>query len=147
VGLGKIEFSLPVNLVCYVNIGIFISGLMLIKNILSINIWLFLGVILVSLGILGYVYLKTKKFNNIAVLVGGIGYLLIYISLISIAIEESLIVPVIFYGIAICLYVLLIGIGLRANLKDARVHWVIEISNILCQIAVAIGTIILFSNI
>ena len=37
VGLGKMKFSLPVNLVFYVNSGIFLSGLMLIKNILDIN--------------------------------------------------------------------------------------------------------------
>jgi len=147
VGLGKIEFKLPVSYVFCVNTGIFISGLMLIKNIMNINTWLFIGIILLSLIILGIIYLQTKKFNNIAVLIGGIGYLLIYISLITKSINSNLIVPIILYGIAICLYLMLIGIGIKGNLKDARVHWVIEISNIICQFMVALGTIILFINI
>lgn len=147
VGLGKMKFSLPVNLVFYVNSGIFLSGLMLIKNILNINTYIFIGIILLSMIILSLIYFKTKKFNNIAVLTGAIGYLLIYISLITKSINNQLIVPVILYGIAICLYLMLIGIGVKANLKEARVHWVIEISNIICQLSVALGTIFLFTNI
>jgi len=145
VGLGKIEFKLPVKYVFYVNLGIFISGLMLIKNILNINIYLFLGIILGSVILLYLIYRKTNKFNNIAVLIGGIGYLLIYISLITMALNNNLLIAVILYGIAICLYIMLIFIGLFANLKDARIHWLIEISNIICQFLVALSTIILFS--
>lgn len=146
VGLGKIKFSLPVNLVFYVNSGIFISGLMLLKNIMNLNLIFFIGIILLSLVILILIYLKTKKFNNIAVLTGAIGYLLIYISLITKSISNEITIPIILYGIAICLYLLLIGIGLKANLKDARVHWILEISNIICQSSVAAGTILLFIN-
>lgn len=147
VGLGKIKFNLPVKYVFYVNTGIFISGLMLIKNVININTLVFLGIILLSFFILLLIYLKTKKFNNIAVLIGGIGYLLIYISLITKSINSNIFIPIILYAFAICLYVLLIGIGIKGNLKDARVHWVIEISNIICQSLVAIGTIFLFINI
>lgn len=146
VGLDKIKFSLPVNLVFYVNSGIFISGLMLLKNIMNLNLIFFIGIILLSLVILILIYLKTKKFNNIAVLTGAIGYLLIYISLITKSISNEITIPIILYGIAICLYLLLIGIGLKANLKDARVHWILEISNIICQSSVAAGTILLFIN-
>ncbi len=144
VGLGKMKFSLPVNLVFYVNSGIFLSGLMLIKNIMNINMIIFVSIILVSIIILILIYLKTKKFNNIAVLIGAIGYLLIYISLIAKSISSHLIIPVILYGIAICFYFMLICIGVKANLKDARVHWILEISNIICQSSVAIGTALLF---
>lgn len=147
VGLGKIKFSLPVNLVFYVNSGIFLSGLMLIKNIMNINMFIFISIILLSIIVLILIYLKTKKFNNIAVLTGAIGYLLIYIALITKSINNQLTVPVILYGIAICLYLMLIGIGIKANLKDARIHWILEISNIICQASVAAGTIILFVNI
>ena len=147
IGLGKMIFKLPVSLVFYVNSGIFISGLMLIKNIMNINMITFISIILISIILLTLIYIKTKKFNNIAVLIGAIGYLLIYISLITKSINSNLITPVILYGIAICLYLMLIGIGLKANLKDARVHWVIEISNIICQTSVAISTILLFINI
>lgn len=147
VGLGKMKFSLPVNLVFYVNSGIFLSGLMLIKNIMNINMSIFINIILVSIIILLLIYFKTKKFNNIAVLTGAIGYLLIYISLITKSIDNKLIAPVILYSIAILLYLILIGIGVKANLKDSRIHWIIEISNIICQSSVAIGTILLFRNI
>lgn len=146
VGLGRMKFNLPVNLVFYVNSGIFISGLMLIKNILDINMIIFVGIILISIIMLMFVYLETKKFNNIAVLTGAIGYLLIYISLITKSIHNELIVPIILYGVAICLYLLLIVIGVKANLKDARIHWVIEISNIICQTSVTVATILLFIN-
>lgn len=144
VGLGKMKFKLPVNLVFYVNSGIFISGLMLIKSILDINKYIFIGIIILSILVLLLIYLKTKKFNNIAVLTGGIGYLLIYISLIIRSINIKCYIPLILYGIAICFYLMLIGIGVKANLKDARVHWKLEISNIICQACVAIGTVILF---
>lgn len=147
VGLGKFKFKLPVNLVFYVNSGIFLSGLMLIKNIMNINTFIFICIILLSIIILLLIYLKTKKFNTIAVLTGAIGYLLIYISLITKSINNQLIVPVILYSVAICFYLMLIGIGVKANLKDARIHWVLEISNIICQTSVSIATILLFKNI
>ncbi|MCF0150958.1 MAG: hypothetical protein HUJ80_06080 [Firmicutes bacterium] len=146
IGLGKMKFSLPVNLVFYVNSGIFLSGLMLMKNILQIDTAVFLAIIAASAAFLVWVYLKTKKFNNIAVLIGGVGYLLVYISLISRSVAFGKTAPVICYAIAICLYLMLIGIGLKADLKDARVHWVIELSNICCQGCVALGTVLLFAG-
>lgn len=144
VGLGRMKFNLPVNLVFYVNSGIFLSGLMLIKNITGINNFAFCIILLVSIGFLLCIYYKTKKFNNIAVLIGGVGYLLIYVSLITESVKRGMTVSVICFCFAICLYVMLVGIGIKADLKDARVHWVIELSNILCQGLVAAGTVILF---
>jgi hypothetical protein len=57
-----------------------------------------------------------------------------------------MIVPVILYGMAIGLFAMLCGIGIRADLKNPKVHWVIEGSNVLCQLFVAIATLILFSR-
>lgn len=147
IGLGKMKFKLPVNLVFFVNSGIFISGLMLLKSIFNINYIIFISIILISFLILFLIYKKTKKFNNIAVLIGAIGYLLIYISLIYKAVISGIIVSLVLYIIAILFYLFLIGIGLKADLNDARVHWVLEISNILCQTSVAISTILLFKSI
>ena len=48
------------------------------------------------------------------------------------------------YAIAILLFVMLCGIGIKANLKNPKVHWVIEMSNVLCQFLVAAATILLF---
>lgn len=144
VGLGKIKFELPVNLVTYVNSGLFLSGLVLIKNILHLSDFILVLIVLISIILLGLVYKKTKKFNNIAILIGALGYLLIYVSLITKSLNFNLVVPIIFYCIAILFYLFLIVLGMRSNLKDAKVHWILEISNIICQSSVAIGTIILF---
>jgi hypothetical protein len=69
---------------------------------------------------------------------------MLYISLITLSIRNNLVLPVILYGLAILLFVMLCGIGIKANLKNPKVHWVIEISNVICQLLVAISTIILF---
>ena len=53
--------------------------------------------------------------------------------------------PVVLYALAILLFVMLCGIGIRADLKNPKVHWVIEASNVLCQLLVAVGTVTLFS--
>ena len=147
IGLGKLEFKMPVNIVFYVNSGIFVSGLALFKIVKNISNIMFLGIILIVLLLLFLIYKKTNKFNAIAVLIGAAGYLLIYISLISLAISANYIASAILYGIAIVLFVFLILVGIKANLKDARVHWVIEICNVCCQLSVAISTVLLFKQI
>lgn len=144
VGLGLIKFRMPVILVFLVNSGILLSGLILFQTITHIKLALFLGIILLSLLLLFIIYLKNKKANTIAVLIGAIGYLLIYISLIIKSIISNHFIPIIFYIVAISLFIMLCMIGIKANLKDSKVHWIIEISNIICQLSVAIGTILLF---
>lgn len=144
VGLGIIKFRMPVILVFLVNSGIFITGLMLFKTIFNIDLWLFIILILIAIIILLIIYKKSRKFNTVAVLIGAIGYLLIYISLIYRSINTHLVLPVILYSLAICLFIILCNIGIKANLKDSKIHWLIEILNILCQTSVALGTIILF---
>ena len=86
VGLGKVKFKMPVNLVFYVNSGLFITGLALIKHTLSLSMPIMIIIAVVSLTLLILLYLKSKKFNTVAVLIGMIGYTLIYISLIKSAI-------------------------------------------------------------
>ena len=144
VGLGIIKFRMPVILVFLVNSGILLSGLILFQTITHIKLALFLVIILLSLLILFMIYLKNKKLNTIAVLIGTIGYLMIYISLIIKSILSNHFIPIIFYIVAISLFIMLCMIGIKANLKDYKVHWIIEISNIICQLSVAIGTLLLF---
>lgn len=144
VGLGIIEFRMPVSLVFCVNTGIFLSGLMLLKYVFNINLPVLLLITLIIFSLLLITYLKSKKINTIAVLTGAFGYLMLYVSLITISIRNNYILPIILYGLAILLFVMLCGIGIKANLKNPKVHWVIESSNILCQLLVAISTIILF---
>ena len=140
VGLGLIKFVMPVSLVFCVNSGILISGLMLFHHVIKPNLTVFLILLFLTL-----IYLKSKKLNTIAVLTGAAGYLLIYISLIILSIQKGTVIPVILYGLAILLFVMLCGIGIRADLYDPKVHWVIEISNVVCQIFVATATVRLFS--
>ena len=144
VGLGLIEFVMPVSLVFCVNAGILLSGLMLVKHVMNMDMIVWVLLILFIIASLALVYSKRRKLNTLAVLTGAFGYILIYISLISLSIQKGVLAPVIMYGLAIILFVMLCGIGIKANLKDPRVHWVIEISNVVCQGLVAIATVLLF---
>ena len=143
VGLGKMQFRMPVNLVSFVNSGILLSGLALVSHVVGVKP-LTLGVILLcAAGIIGLLWYKTGKFNTVAVLIGAVGYLMIYASMITLSIRNGVILPVILYAFAICLFVFLCLVGILSNLKNARVHWVIEISNVVCQFSVALATVLL----
>lgn len=144
VGLGIIKFKMPVSLVFLVNVGILLSGLMLFKFVMNLELVLLIIISLIILLLLTIIYHKSKKINTIAVLTGAFGYLFIYFSLIILSIRKSIFLPTLFYLLAIILFVMLCGIGIKANLKDPKVHWKIEISNVICQGLVALGTIILF---
>ena len=144
VGLGLIRFVMPVPLVFCVNAGIFLSGMMLLQHVLDLKPAVLLMLFLLAVIFLAFVYRKSRKANTIAVLTGAIGYLLIYSSLILLSLRKAMGVPVILYALAILLFVMLCGIGIKANLKDPKVHWVIEISNVLCQFLVALSTVLLF---
>ena len=144
VGLGIIRFRMPVSLVFCVNTGILISGLMLLKYVMELNTAVTAMMTAVIVVLLILIYTKNKKINTAAVLTGAAGYLLIYTSLIILSVRTGKTVPVIMYGTAIMLFLMLVGIGIKADLKNPKVHWVIEISNVICQLLVAIATLILF---
>ena len=145
VGLGVIEFVMPVPLVFAVNFGILISGLVLFRHIMDLNAIVLVILVLLIIGLLALLYAKTKKPNTVAVLTGAVGYLLLYISLITLSIRKAVVVPIILYALAIVLFVMLCGIGIKADLKNPKVHWVIEISNVMCQLFVATATVILYA--
>ncbi len=144
VGMGKMKFSLPINLVSYVNTGIFVSGLMLLGYTLHVNPLIYLAIIVGAALFLYLALKKSGKINTVAVLIGAIGYLLIYISLITLSIRAGVTISIVFYAIAICLYVALVTMGVKGDVMNAKLHWVIESCNICCQGCVAIGTILLF---
>lgn len=144
VGLGIMQFKMPVNLVFYVNSGILLSGMMLFYTVISPKPAVFAAILLLVVCALGLLYRKTKKFNTVAVLTGAVGYLMIYATMLTLCLRTGHIPSVVLYGLAIVLFVFLCLIGIKANLKDARVHWVIEISNVLCQCSVAVATILAF---
>lgn len=144
VGIGIIKFRMPVSLVFCVNTGILISGLMLLKYVMELNTAVMAMMTAVIVVLLILIYSKNKKINTVAVLTGAAGYLLIYTSLITLSVRTGKTVPVIMYGTAIMLFLMLVGIGIKADLKNPKVHWVIEISNVICQLLVAIATVVLF---
>ena len=145
VGLGIIKFRMPVSLVFCVNAGILISGLMLLKYVMDMSTATIIILISAIIALLVLIYTKSRKINSIAVLTGAAGYLLIYTSLITLSVRAGIRIPVIMYAAAIILFVMLCGIGIKADLKDPKVHWVIEISNVVCQGLVAAATVLLFS--
>ena len=145
VGLGLIRFVMPVSLVFCVNTGILISGLMLLKYVLNIHPVLLAVLVFLIVALLVKIYSGNRKINTVAVLTGAAGYLMLYTSLITLSIQKGTILPVILYAIAILLFVMLCGIGIKADLKNPKVHWVIEISNVICQGLVAAATVLLFS--
>ena len=146
VGLGIIRFRMPVSLVFCVNTGILISGLMLLKYVMELNTAVTAMMTAVIVVLLILIYSKNKKINTVAVLTGAAGYLLIYTSLITLSVRTGKTVPVIMYGTAIMLFLMLVGIGIKADMKNPKVHWVIEISNVICQLLVAIATVVLFTG-
>ena len=143
VGLGKMQFKMPVNLVSYVNTGILLSGIALASHVIGIKPLTLALVLLAFAAVIGFLWYKTGKFNTVAVLIGAVGYLMIYASLITLSIRNGVILPIILYALAICLFVFLCFVGILSNLKNAKVHWVIEISNVICQFSVALGTVLL----
>ena len=143
VGLGKMQFKMPVNLVSFVNTGILLSGIALVSHVIGVNPLTLIIVLLCAAGIIGFLWYKTGKFNTVAVLIGAVGYLMIYTSLITMSIRNGVILPIILYALAICLFVFLCLVGILSNLKNAKVHWVIEISTVVCQFSVALATVIL----
>ena len=145
VGLGFMEFKMPVNLVAYVNTGIFVSGLSLFAHTFSINPIVIILIILVVAAALLMIYRKTGKINTIAVLIGAVGYILIYTSLITMAIRSAYYISIVLYAVAIVLFVILCSIGIKGNLMNPKVHWAIEIMNVVCQFSVALSTILLFA--
>lgn len=143
VGLGKMEFKMPVNLVSFVNTGILLSGIALISHVIEITPLILIIILLLAAGVIVFLWFKTGKFNTAAVLIGAVGYLMLYISLITLSIRNGTMLPIILYALAICLFIFLCFVGILSNLKNAKVHWVIEISNVVCQLSVALATVIL----
>ena len=146
VGLGLIKFTMPVPLVFCVNTGIFISGLMLLRYVTDMSaVWICV-LAAVTAALLTLIYRKSRKVNTVAVLTGAAGYVMLYTALITLAAKQGSVPTIIMYAIAILLFVMLCGIGIKANLKNPKVHWVIEASNVVCQMLVAAATLMLMKG-
>ena len=144
VGLGIMKFVMPVPLVLFVNSGILISGLILLKTVFSLSAAVTFVIAAAIIALMIMVVRKTGNLNTAAVLTGALGYLMIYAALITLSLSSKMILPVCFYVLAIALFAVLVRTGIKADLYDARVHWFIEICNIMTQGLVTLGTYILF---
>ena len=132
------EFTQP-----QVDTVILLSGIALVSHVVGVRPLTLAVILLCAAAVIGFLWYKTGKFNTVAVLIGAVGYLMIYASMITLSIRSGAILPVVLYALAICLFVFLCLVGILSNLKNAKVHWVIEISNVICQFSVALATAIL----
>ena len=107
----------------------------------SIQLWTALIILIVVFLVL--ISSKRRKINGAAVLTGAFGYLLIYVSRIRLSIQKGVLTPIILYGLAIILLVMLCGIGIQANLKNPKVYWGMEVSNVICQGLTAIAAVMM----
>ena len=89
VGLGLIEFRMPVSLVVCVNTGILVSGLMMLKHVLDLSLPVVAIILILTAGLLYKIYSKGKKFNTVAVMTGAVGYMMLYISVIELLSGED----------------------------------------------------------
>ena len=140
----KGKFKMPANLVSCVNTGILLSGIALFCHVLDVGTGMLLGILACASAVIALLWHRTGKFNTAAVLIGAVGYLMLYASLITLSARAGRTVPVILYALAICLFAFLCLVGILAKLKDAKIHWVIEISNVVCQLSVAVAAVLLF---
>ncbi|MBR2990045.1 MAG: hypothetical protein IKF51_01120, partial [Solobacterium sp.] len=131
-------------LVLFVNSGILISGMILLKTVFSLSPAVITVTAAAIIAFLVMIVRKTKKLNTAAVLTGALGYLMIYAGLIFLSLSMGRYLSVCLYVLAIGLFITLVRTGIKADLYDARVHWFIELTNILCQGSVALGTYLLF---
>jgi hypothetical protein len=127
-------------------LGIGEAGLMMLRHVLGLSLAVLAIILLLAIAALYKIYNKSKKFNTVAVMTGAIGYMLLYASLITLSLQRNIMLPIPFYIAAIVFFFMLCGIGIKADLKNPKIHWVIEISNVMCQFLVAVGTVILFSR-
>ena len=118
---------------------------MLLRYVMDMSTAAICVLIAVIVLLLTMIYAKSRKINSIAVLTGAAGYLMLYTSLITLSVRAGIRITIVMYAAAILLFIMLCGIGIRADLKNPKVHWVIEISNVVCQGLVAAATVLLFS--
>ncbi len=89
----------------------------------------------------------SSNINMIAVMLGLIGYILIFISIIRFCKKYSINTPLIFVGLSCLLLVFLASVGIFADVYQAYVHWIIEITNILAQSCSLIAMSILLKKV
>lgn len=140
VGLGIIEWGLPVSKVIIANTGFLISGPTLFIGTLKCNRKENTDVTLLSAGGLSLAFL-----NKFIVGFGALGMIMIYVTCAKLAIERKR------YYAAITLVISLAGTLFEsfysnsgADLNSAAVHWVIEIGAVITHLMLVVSAYLLF---
>ncbi len=142
VGMGKIEFRLPYALFFIVNLGIMLTGVSLFAAVAGTKALII--ALIIILVIIFVLWAMTKKFNSAIMFTGTLGYTLIYISLIMLALRAGKILPMIMFILCWCIMMGIIVMSMKVDLTNPKWHWPIEGGNIGTQIILMIGLIILF---
>ena len=142
VGMGKIEFRLPYALFFIVNLGIMLTGVSLFAAVAGTKA-LIIALVIILVIIFG-LWAMTKKFNSAIMFTGTLGYTLIYISLIMLALRAGKILPMILFILCWCIMMGIIVMSMKVDLTNPKWHWPIEGGNIGTQIILMIGLIVLF---
>jgi len=142
VGMGKIEFRLPYALFFIVNLGIMLTGVSLFAAVAGTKA-LIIALVIILVIIFG-LWAMTKKFNSAIMFTGTLGYTLIYISLIMLALRAGKILPMIMFILCWCIMMGIIVMSMKVDLTNPKWHWPIEGGNIGTQIILMIGLIVLF---
>lgn len=145
VGLGKIQFKLPLACVFFVNGGIFVIGATLLSVVKALSFKVELVLLLVLIAILVAIYAKTKKPNNSALFLGSFGYAMIYSALIVLTISAGHVVPIFCFAIALAENITLVTLAITKNLMNPKLHWVIESCHIASQLVLMLGILITFN--
>lgn len=143
VGLGIIDFVLPVPVVHIVNTGFLISGVtlfLIVKNKTYKQISLFTKLIVLAIYIVGFIIISVLvKYNTAVILSGVIGILFIYFSVLYKAYKTKKIVSMILVILSLCMTIFLSFVGSKFNLNSPIVHWIIELTNIVCQLCLMLS--------
>ncbi|MBQ9911579.1 MAG: hypothetical protein IJM49_00970 [Firmicutes bacterium] len=150
VGLGIINFTLPVPLFYTTDIGFLISGVTLLliykkKTYKGLKTWvkIVFPVLFIALSVF---VCMTQGANSGAQLTAAIGTFLIYGTMIAFCAREKKWLAMILCIAPIITTAALIPYSASVDLTDPATHWVIEPTNIAGQLFLYIGTLLLFKK-
>lgn len=148
VGLGLINFTLPVPLFYITDIGFLISGVTLLlihrkKTYKGLRTWVKIVVPILFIALSIFVCVSQGA-NSGAQLTAAIGTFLIYGTMIAMAAREKNWLALILAIIPILTTAALIPYSASVDLTDPATHWVIEPTNIAGQLALWLSAVLLF---
>ena len=150
VGLGLLDFVMPVPVVHFVNTGFLISGVtlfLIVRNKTFKELPILEDVLLIALYVAAFAAICVfSKYNTAAVLTGVVGIVLIYISIIMMSTKKKRWVSTALAVLSFALTLFLAVVGVNSDLYSAAVHWLIELTNIVCQCSLFMSAKLLFKT-